>query len=413
MRSDIIVLGAGMVGTATALQLALRGHRVTLIDRRRPGEETSYGNAGLIQREAAEPHPFPRDVATIARIAAGRGTDVHYHPKALPALARPLALYWRNSGADRYAGIARAYRRLIALCQDEHQTLMTLAQAGDLVRKDGYLHVFRGVDRLAAAMVRARRLEADAGVEYAVLDADALERFDPNLRSRLAGAIHWPQTWAVCDPGALVNRYADLLLRSGGRFVSGDARDLQQTRTGWRIRTAEGIVDAGHAVIALGPWSASLIGTLGYRYPLFPKRGYHRHYRTAAGPRVAVLDAESGFVIAPMRAGARLTTGAEFAHLDAPATPVQLHEVEHRARSLFELGEPVEPEPWLGARPCSADMLPVIGAAPRHERLWFNFGHAHQGFTLGPVSGRLLAELIDGRSTVVDASPYRPGRFVR
>jgi len=92
---------------------------------------------------------------------------------------------------------------------------------------------------------------------------------------------------------------------------------------------------------------------------------------------------------------------------------VQLREVERRARALYELGEPVEAEAWLGARPCSADMLPVIGAAPRHERLWFNFGHAHQGFTLGPVSGRLLAELIDGQPTVVDASPYAPARFGR
>jgi D-amino-acid dehydrogenase len=413
MKCDIIVLGAGMVGTATALQLALRGHQVTLIDRRGPGQETSYGNAGLIQREAAEPQPFPRDLATIMRIAAGRGTDVHYHAAALPALARPLATYWHNSEPSRYATISRAYGSLIAKCQEEHLALVTLAQAEDLVRKEGYLHVFRHADKLATAVTRARRLQHEAGVQHAVLDADALERFDPNLRSRMVGAIHWLQTWAVCDPGALVNRYADLLLRTSGRFLPSDASDLQPTETGWRIRTAEGMVEARHAVVALGPWSSALIGTLGYRYPLFPKRGYHRHYRSTAGPRVAVLDAESGFVIAPMRQGVRVTTGAEFARLDARATPVQLQRVERSARSLFELGEPVEAEPWLGARPCSADMLPVIGAAPRHRGLWFNFGHAHQGFTLGPVSGRLLADLIEGRQTVVDASPYSPSRFLR
>lgn len=413
MKRDILVLGAGMVGTATALQLALRGHPVTLVDRRGPGQETSYGNAGLIQREAAEPHPFPRDLATLARIAARRGTDVHYHPTALPALARPLAAYWRNSGPDRYARIAHAYGELIARCHAEHQALMTLAHADDLVRKDGYLHVFRHADRLAEGVARAQRLGRDADVQHTALDADALARFDPNLRTRMAGGIHWPQTWAVSDPGALVDRYADLLLRSGGRFASGDAHDLQLTATGWRIRTAEGVVEASDAVIALGPWSASLVETLGYRYPLFPKRGYHRHYRGGAEPRVAVLDVESGFVIAPMRQGVRVTTGAEFAHLDARATPVQLHRVEPRARSLYALGEPVEAEPWLGARPCNADMLPVIGAAPRHRGLWFNFGHAHQGFTLGPVSGRLLADLIEGQPTEIDAAPYGPERFLR
>lgn len=401
-----------MVGTCTALHLALRGHHVTLVDRRAPGLETSYGNGGLIQREAVEPYPFPRDIGTLMRVAARRGVDVHYHVAALPLLAGPLLKYWRYSSPARYAGIARAYGHLISRGQEEHAELIALAGAEDLVRKQGYLSVFRHPETLAAASMRARRLELEAGVRYALLDAGALQQVEPSLRQTMAGAVHWLQTWSVSDPGELVGRYSALLARLGGRFALGDATSLQATASGWSVKSEEGTIEAEHAVVALGPWSNALIARLGYRFPLFVKRGYHRHYRSSETPNLPVLDADRGYLLAPMRRGVRLTTGAEFARIDARPTPKQLKHAEVLARQLFDLGEPVEHEPWIGARPCSADMLPVIGAAPRHRGLWFNFGHGHQGFTLGPISGRMLVDTLERRQSVVDASPYSASRFL-
>jgi len=171
-------------------------------------------------------------------------------------------------------------------------------------------------------------------------------------------------------------------------------------------------VRAAHAVIALGPWADTLTRRLGYRLPLFVKRGYHRHYACDAMPNMPMLDVERGALLAPMARGLRITTGAEFARQDAPATPVQLLRAEASARELVRLGHPVEADPWLGSRPCTADMKPILGAAPRHPGLWFNFGHAHQGFTLGPVTGRLLAELISGETPFVDPAPYLAQRFL-
>ena len=112
-----------------------------------------------------------------------------------------------------------------------------------------------------------------------------------------------------------------------------------------------------------------------------------------------------------MKAGIRLTTGAEFARIHAPPTPVQLDLVEPKARQLFPLGARVDPEPWLGRRPCFPDMLPVIGAVPHQPGLWANFGHHHLGFTLGPITGRLLAEMLTGEPTFTDPAPYRIDRF--
>ena len=145
--------------------------------------------------------------------------------------------------------------------------------------------------------------------------------------------------------------------------VAGDARTLHRAEPHWRVDTSSGPLDAGDVVIALGPWAPDLLGPLGIKLPLAVKRGYHRHFRARGNAALSrpILDAENGYCLAPMEQGIRLTTGAEFAARDAPPTPVQFDRLLPAARELFPLGEPVEPAPWLGARPCFADLRPVIG----------------------------------------------------
>ena len=411
MTSSILVLGAGMVGTCTALHLQQRGFEVTLVDRRAPGQETSFGNAGLIQSEAVEPYAFPRELGFLLNVALGRGAQVHWHARGLWQMAGSLLRYLHHSHPKRHAQATEAYSRLIAHATDEHDQLITAAGAQDLVTREGFRFVFRSAKALDEAAQRAEDLRVRFGVRYEPENTAQLAQAEPALRASLAGAVHWLDPWAVNNPGALVQRYADLFVARGGRVLTGDAASLQAQGKGWSVLTTEGRVDAEQAVLALGPWADDLIRTLGYYFPLFIKRGYHQHYRSPAQLRHPVLDAECGYVLAPMQRGLRLTTGAEFAPIDAPPTPVQLAKAEVLARELVELGEALLEPPWLGARPCTADMLPVMGPAPRHTGLWFNFGHAHQGFTLGPVAGRLLAEMVSGGPTGVDPMPYRPLRF--
>ena len=179
------------------------------------------------------------------------------------------------------------------------------------------------------------------------------------------------------------------------------------------VDTEGGPLRGGAAVVALGPWSDRILKPLGYRIPLGVKRGYHRHYRPQGNAVLhrPILDVDGGYLIAPMAQGIRLTTGAEFARHEAPPTPVQVDRAEPKARALFPLADPVEDQPWMGARPCLPDMLPVIGPAPRHPGLWFDFGHQHHGLTLGPVSGRLLAAMMTGEDAFTDPAPYRADRF--
>ena len=211
----------------------------------------------------------------------------------------------------------------------------------------------------------------------------------------------------------LTKAYADLFTRKGGRFCKGDARRLAAEPLGWRVATETGPIDAREAVIALGPWSDDVFRPLGYDIPLAVKRGYHMHYKMQGNATLPhpVRDADGGFSLAPMSKGIRLTTGVEFADRDAPPSPVQLARDEPLARELFPLAERLEPQPWMGRRPCLPDMVPVIGKGERHRGLWFAFGHAHHGFTLGPVTGRLLAEIMTGEEPFTEPSRYAASRF--
>jgi D-amino-acid dehydrogenase len=400
-----------MVGVCTALHLQQRGVAVLLVDRRGPGQETSHGNAGVIQQEAVAPYAFPFDIPTLFGALLRRRTDIHWHANALPGLWTALARYAWHSLPPHHAAIAQAYSRLVAHATSEHEPLIDACGAHTLVSRQGFRFVYRSARALEQAARDARTTRDTHGVPFQVLDAAALARAEPALLAPLAGALHWTSPWSVSDPGTLVAHYARLFQQRGGSLVQADALTLQAHGGGWRVRSGHGWHDGAQAVVALGPWSGELARRLGWPVPLFAKRGYHMHHAAPLPLNLPLLDAERGYVLAPMRRGLRLTTGAELARMDAAPTPVQLGRAQTCARELLDLGPAVDDTPWVGHRPCMADMLPAVGPVPGRPGLWFNFGHGHQGFTLGPVSGRLLAEQLTGDVPVVNPSPYLPARF--
>ncbi|RQR55143.1 FAD-binding oxidoreductase [Burkholderia sp. Bp9140] len=413
MDFDVIVLGAGIVGVSSALHLQDRGLRVALVDRRAPGEETSHGNAGLIERSSVVPYAFPRRLGTLLRYARNRSVDLYWDYKALPAYASWLARFWRESSPQRLAAAARDMLPLVAASVVEHDALLVRTDAQPLVHDGGWIEAFRS-PALFDAETRVQQRVADAhGLRMNVLDAHALREREPGIGAAFCGAFHWQDPKTVSSPGGLTKAYARLFEREGGTFVLGDATTLAQVRDGWQVDTEHGPISARSAVVALGPWSDHVFAPLGYRIPLRVKRGYHMHYRpTRPQLSVPVCDTEEGFVVAPMEGGRlRLTTGVEIALRGAAPTGVQLARAEPLARDAFGIGERLDPAPWLGMRPCTPDMRPVIGPAPRHRHLWFAFGHCHHGLTLGPATGRLLAEMMTGAPTYLDPHPYRPARF--
>ena len=253
-RADVIVLGAGMVGVSVALHLQKRGRDVVVIDRREAGQETSYGNAGLIQREAVFPYTFPREFGTILSYALNNRRDAVYHLSALPRIAPWLFRYWQNSTPERLERSARALAPLMARCVEEHDALIAEAGAAAqrVVHRGGWLNCFRSQESLHQAVADAGRLD-QYGVDYAVLTGPQLRELEPHMSEAIVGAIHFRGSPARLIPGLLTKAYADLFTRKGGRFYTGDARRLAVQLSGWSVATETGPIEAREAVVALGP----------------------------------------------------------------------------------------------------------------------------------------------------------------
>jgi D-amino-acid dehydrogenase len=412
-RTDAIVLGAGIVGVSVALHLAKRGLSVALIERAGVGEQTSYGNSGVIEGSTILPPAFPSGLGALARVAFKRASEANYHLSFLPQVAPWLLAFRAASRPQAIVETARLNRPLFALALAEHEVLMLESAAARYLRKTGWMKLYRS-ERAFRALAPEFDLAREFGLPLQVLDAEGARALEPSLNPVFAHAVFWPQAASLSEPLAVTRAYAARFAALGGVSLTGDARSLHRAGARWRVETGEGGVDAPAVVVALGPWAPDVLEPLGLKLPMAVKRGYHRHFRGQGNAALSrpVVDTEYGYLITSMEQGIRLTTGVEFAARDAPPTPVQFDRLMPKARALFPLGERADDTTWLGSRPCFPDSRPVIGRAPKLPGLWLAIGHAHWGLTLGPVTGRLIAEMMAGDEPFCDPAPYRAERFL-
>ncbi len=232
--AQIAILGAGMVGICTALALQERGHDCVVVDRRPPGSETSYGNAGIIQAEAVEPYALPVNPLLMLRMAFGWKNAVALHWPSLPRQFPALYSYWRSTAETPLGRVVPVWRQLVAEAVPRRDALIGASGAGGLIRRHGYWDVHATEAGLAAALREAERRRLHYGVDFEAADSDMLARAEPALRAKVPGAIHWTAPWTCMAPGQLVAAYADLFRTRGGRIVQGDAASLTQSGRSWR-----------------------------------------------------------------------------------------------------------------------------------------------------------------------------------
>ncbi|MBN9254975.1 MULTISPECIES: FAD-dependent oxidoreductase [unclassified Mesorhizobium] len=409
---DALVLGAGIVGLSTALHLVMRGRSTVVVDLNGIAAGASFGNLGFVETSSIFPYAFPRKLGEMARYALNQSPAARFRWSSLPLIAPTLARYWWHSGSRRYDRLARTLAPLMLGSAEEHFLLAREARLEHLYRPGGWLTIVSGARQHETAQAEIERLRP-FGVAPRYLDRKAVLALEPMLGGDFTGAMHWKDAWTSSDPRGVVLGLARRFEALGGRILRGDARAIRQAGERWTLDTETVRLSARDAIVALGSAAKMLVDQFGYRIPLAEKRGYHQMFAYPEGERLRlpVGNPGGGWAVVPLANGLRLGTGVEFAAAGAAPSYVQIDMGEANARGFVELGDRLTEKPWMGTRPFMPDMLPVIGPAPRHRGLWFGFGHAHHGFTLGPVTGRLLTEWICDGAASIDIAALSPRRF--
>jgi D-amino-acid dehydrogenase len=410
-QADVVVLGAGIVGVSAAYATRQRGLSVILVDRREPGSETSYGNAGILSSGSILPLNKPSLWSALPTYMTNRHAALRWDPKWAIANIDWIVRFLANAAPSRVKPRATALHGLIGASLKLHREWIVKADAAQRIRETGWLKVWRS-DAVGAAKQEQAFL-AEYGIESRLLDRQAISALEPDIVPVYKVGLLHTQTASVDSPGAVVKAYAKMFACSGGEIRQSEIRAITPDREGWRVALANGAIAARHVVVALGPWSPDLLRPLGYRVPMAFERGYHREFKPnpARSLRRPIHDAEAGFLMTSMEQGIRVTSGVELTARDAPSSFAQLDEVVSVARGVVEFGEAVG-EPWRGARPTLPDSLPMIGPAPRHSGLWLAFGNQHIGFTTGPATGAAIAAMITATPPPFDTAPFSPSRYL-
>lgn len=402
-----------MVGVSCALSLQKRHLDVTLIDRKEPGRETSYGNAGVLAASSILPLNNPSLYAKIAGYLGNRHPALNLSWRR--AFSRPgwlLRFLWEARLSQGAARIA-ALQALTASTVERHRALMAEAGVSHRLRETGTLKLWRTEAGHEAARAEHDFL-AHHGIESQILDRQGISGIEPNLKPIFPAGLLIPCVGSVDSPGAVTSAYAALFAERGGKVVQAEIRSLARDGSGWRVATTAGAFEADIAVVALGPWSGDLLRPLGLDPKLDVERGYHRHLKPEAGVALSrpIYDVDGAYYLAPMEQGYRVTSGVDLSFRDAPDAHRQIDSATASAREAFPLGEVVG-ETWRGARPTLPDSLPMIGEAPRHPGLWLAFGNQHIGFSTGPITGEMIAAMVCGETPPIDPTPFRPERYIR
>lgn len=406
---DITVIGAGIAGICCAIHLLRDGHRVTVIDRDGPGENCSFGNAGLISPSTSAPLAS-RDVI---RKAAGWMFDAEsplrvrwrYLPRALP-------WFWRFVKAADPAVYADGVRALCALHAEAFDIYDSLIDTGPVIKRLGQLQVFEH-DATFAVAQDINRVRREAGASVEELDGAALRQMVPELSAIVRHALFFPDNGHTVNPHRLVNTIADRFAAEGGVIRRGEVRGFETGNGAIRaLVTDAGAEPADTVVVSAGAWSQPLARALGDAIPLEAERGYHLELpEPGVMPRIGLSAADRKFTMTPMENGFRLAGTAEFAGRDAPPDYRRARILFRHAKAYFPGLEDSGAREWMGRRPSTPDSLPVIDRAGRYANVYYAFGHGHTGLSGSPMTGKLIADMIAGREPSIDPTPFRLARF--
>ena len=410
-KSSIGVIGAGIQGICISLCLIKKGFKVTLIDRDDPGKDSaSYGNAGHFSPYASVPINRP-DVLV----------DV---PSMLLSSTGPLALKWnyvlkifpwflkfiKNCSRKNMMHTAKYMHQILDLALPAYDELFEEIDISGLVESKGIIYFWTNKD------LKSRELEInirnELGIKQQLLTPHEIHDLEPHIKQIYHGGVLYPNARHTRNPKKILLKLFDFFLKEGGHFEKQNVQTISFTSDNKPIiKTDLNFYTFDKLVVACGAFSKKLTDQVNEKIPLDTERGYHVHFKghdhLLSRP---VIFLNRGFGITPMEQGLRVVGTVEFGGLDNPPSKKRIQNLVNSAKYLFpELGK--HEDEWLGFRPTLPDFLPVIGPSKNHKNLFYSFGHHHLGWTLGAISGKIIAGMIAKENTNLNLSPYNSLRF--
>jgi D-amino-acid dehydrogenase len=412
-NDPVIVVGAGIVGTAIARALQREGHRVTLVDSAEPGKATSYGNAGFIAIDHLLPLARPSTLKRIPRMLMDRNGPLTVHPPSLPQLLPWMARFGlaAYSNAEVKKGVD-SFGALMAEANIAWKAEIQASGLGELFRSKGALYVYESEQSFAEG-ADERELQKAKGTQFEIVDGNRARELAPGLSPHIVRGVYYPEGMHTTNPYRVVETLAERFAADGGTIVRGRVRGFgRDGRSVTSVALTDEELPASAVVIAAGRASGELTRLLGFNAPLVAERGYH----VMLAPdnvrfELPVSPSGRGFFITPMEEGLRLAGTVELA---APHQPPSWHRADLLVKHLKDIFPGVggaERSRWIGERPSLPDFRPAIGRAPRLSNVYCGYGHQHVGLTLATATGRLIAREMAGEAISDAIKACDPGRF--
>ena len=404
------IIGAGIQGISNALFLQKKGFKVTIFDKDEPGSPVaSYGNAGHFSPYASVPINRPdvlSDIPSMLLSSTGPlALKWNYVPKMIPWFLQ----FIRNCSTKKMMHTAKNMHQILDLALPAYDELFDEIELGGLVKKKGILYIWNDQN------LKSRELEINVrnelGVDQQVVTPKEIHDLEPNIKPIYHGGVYYQHGRHARNPKKILLKLFELFLKKGGKFLKMNIQDINFDIEKPILRSENKSFIFDKIVIACGSLSKRLTDNLDEKIPLDTERGYHVHFKDCdhllSRP---VIFQNRGFGITPMEQGLRVVGTVEFGGLDNPLSKSRIKNLINNAK--YMMGDlPEHEDEWLGFRPTLPDYLPVIGKSKKHKNIFYCFGHHHLGWTLGPISGKIISGMIAEENTSIDLKPYSSLRF--
>ena len=409
-RLKIGIIGCGIQGISNALFLQKKGFEVTIFDREEPGSPAaSYGNAGHFS-------PY-------ASLSLNRSDVLADVPAMLLSSTGPLALKWNyvpkmipwffkfilNTTKNKMMHTARNMHQILDLALPAYDELFDEIDLENLVENKGILYIWNNKD------LKSRNLEIkvreELGVKQQLVNKDEIHDLEPNIKPFYHAGVYYPYARHARNPKKILLKLFELFLKKGGDFNKMHVQDIKFVNEKPIFKTDIKEFGFDKVIIACGAFSKRLTDKLNEKIPLDTERGYHVHFKNCDHLlNRPVIFSNRGFGITPMEQGLRVVGTVEFGGLDNPLSKSRIKNLIKNAK--YMLGDlPEHEDEWLGFRPTLPDFLPVMGPSKNHKNVYYCFGHHHLGWTLGPISGKIVSGMIAKENTNLNLDPYSSIRF--